>query len=308
MQKNRYVDEVTKILNGLDLPNSNDNTDNKEDEIETIHVYIYKEESKQKINVVDADTPKEKTHPLLFILALFIASLLPIVSIIFQVYVLLNPLIATITIYPASKNMSLKTDILVTSHPTSNEILSIPLKPVSFSQTATSLATGHGHQDANYAKGLITFYNGSSTSRLIPEGTILTGNDGVNVVTDYPVTIPTSIPTSPPIFGKANVFAHAIFTGPAGNIKAGDINTYSLGPSILAQNPYAFYGGVDARDFSIVTSSDIENALNPLKKAASQSIQTQLLLEVKTGEKLFPTLCKTKISADHSPGDEATSI
>ena len=244
----------------------------------------------------------------MFVFALFIASLLPIFSILFQIFVLLNPIIATITLVPISRDLSIKTEILAVPNPTSNEISSFLVKPVSFSQTKTVPATGHGHQNAEFARGTITFYNGSSTSRVIPEGTQLTGNDGVNVVTDNSVLIPPSSPTTPPTFGEASVSAHAIFTGPGGNIKAEDINSYSLGPSILAQNTYAFRGGMDARDFRIVTFSDIDNALNPLKQAASQSIKAKLLSEVKTGEKLFPPSCKTSISLDHRAGDEANSV
>ena len=84
----------------------------------------------------------------------------------------------------------MKAEILAVPNPNSNEISSFALKPVSFSQTKTVPATGHGHQDAEAAIGTITFYNGSSTSRDILKGTQLTGNDGVNVVTDYSVIIP----------------------------------------------------------------------------------------------------------------------
>ena len=197
---------------------------------------------------------------------------------------------------------------LVTINPTSNEILGHLLAPITLSESKIVLATGRGHQNAQFAGGTITFYNGSSTSQIVPVGTKLTGRDGVHVVTDDAVIIPSATPTTPPTFGSVSVSAHAIFTGPRGNIEAEDINSYSLGPSILAQNIYAFRGGVNARDFSFVTSSDISNVLHPLKAEVTQTVQTKLLSEVKIGQTLIPPSCSTKIFSDHKIKDEATNV
>jgi hypothetical protein len=65
---------------------------------------------------------------------------------------------------------------------------------------------------------------------------------------------------------------------------------------------------MNARDFSVVTSSDIGNVLNPLKAEISQTVQMKLLSEVSVGQSLIPPLCSNKISSNHKPGDEATQV
>jgi hypothetical protein len=191
MQENQTKDdEITRILKDINRQSENTNCNSSQDEeIETIHLYIYKEEPKRN-NVVDADKSKNKTHPFGLIIACFIASLLPIFAIAFQIYVLFNPPTTIITLIPIQKELSLKANILAVSNPSPNEILSYLLKPITITESKISPATGRGHQNAEFARGTITFYNGSSTSQTIPQGTQLTGKDGVNVVTDNAVIIP----------------------------------------------------------------------------------------------------------------------
>ena len=64
---------------------------------------------------------------------------------------------------------------------------------------------------------------------------------------------------------------------------------------------------MDARDYHIVTSSDIDNALNHLKKRR-KAYKLGLPAGVKIGESIFPPNCKTNISLDHKAGDEANSV
>src|SRR5258708_31450942 len=68
----------------------------------------------------------------------------------FQVYELLNPPIATVTIVPKSQTISL----------TGTLKLGRLLPPLTLSQAQTVPTTDRGHQDARAAQGLITFYNG----------------------------------------------------------------------------------------------------------------------------------------------------
>lgn len=310
MQEKRTVDdEITKFL--TEMNRQHENTDSSainEDKIETIHVYIYHEEPKQN-TIVDADNPKDTAHSFGLVIACFIFSLLPILSIAFQIFVFFHPPTAIITILPIQKELSARADIqLVTTNPGPNEMLSHLLAPITLSQSKIALATGRGHQNAAYAQGTITFYNGSSTSQTIPQRTQLTGNDGVHVVTDDAVIIPPATSSTPPTFGSVSVNAHAIFTGPGGNIEPGDINTYSLGTSILSQNTYAFRGGMNERDFRFVISSDISNVLLSLKAEVSQRVQTKLFSEVSVGQSLISPSCSSSIHSDHKPGDEATQV
>jgi Baseplate J-like protein len=233
MQEKRIVDvDITRILSSLTLQKNGDtefseNTLHEEDDLETIHVYIYREEPK-KNTIVDADIPKDTVHSFGVVIACFIFSLLPIFSIAFQIFIFFNPPTAIITLIPIQKDLSARTDIqLVPINPGPNQILGHMLAPITISESKIAPATGRGHQNAVYAKGTITFYNGSSTSQNVPEGTTLIGKDGVSVATDYSITIPPATPSTPPTFGSVSVNAHAIVTGPGGNIEAEDINTHT---------------------------------------------------------------------------------
>src|SRR5205085_10096281 len=68
------------------------------------------------------------------------------------------------------------------------------LDPISLSQSKTTPTTGHGHQDTKRAVGTLTFYNGLFTSQFIPQGTVFTGQDRMNIVTAQSASIPPGNP------------------------------------------------------------------------------------------------------------------
>src|SRR5258708_28844558 len=119
---------------------------------------------------------------------------------------------ATITIIPIERTVTITTAIQV--HATA-------VSPRTLSQSATVAATGKRQQSATRAAGTITFYNGLLTSQTIAAGTVFTGSDATQVVTDKVATIPAA---NPPLEGQVTVSAHAIATGASGNIPAYDIN------------------------------------------------------------------------------------
>src|SRR5260370_18564837 len=100
----------------------------------------------------------------------------------FQFYMLFNPLTVSVTLAARSQQVSL----------TGTLQLGRVLNPITLSQSQTVPTTGHGHQDAKQATGYITFYNGQLTSVFIPAGTTLTGNSGVQIITDQDANIPTA--------------------------------------------------------------------------------------------------------------------
>src|SRR5258708_1808186 len=138
--------------------------------------------------------------------------------------------------------------------------LTIPgfhLMPVAKTIKVTVPATGKGHTPATNAEGIITFYNGLPYTQIVPTGTRLTGADGVSVITDTQAVIPSAAQTTPPTYGHTNVSAHALIAGASGNISAGEINLACCATSIIAQNPYNFTGGKNARDFTYLTQQDV---------------------------------------------------
>src|SRR5947209_6206920 len=120
---------------------------------------------------------------------------------------------ATITIIP--QQQALTTSATFPIGP--GDVTGRVLPALTLSQSQTVQATGRGHQDARSATGTLTFYNGQLQSVTIPTGSIFTGGNGVQIVTDETATIPATDPiTNPPTFGQIPVSAHVIQPGPSG--------------------------------------------------------------------------------------------
>lgn len=232
---------------------------------------------------------------LLAIAVCFFALLLPISSIAFQLSLALNPFTATVTIFPKSQhivfNGTLQTGRI--------------LAPITLSQSQTGKTTGTGHQDARQAQGFITLYNGLFTSQTVQAGTILTGSDGVRIITDQNAYIPAA---NPPSFGYITVSAHALYAGGRGNIAAYDINQACCSTAIKAVNATSFYGGVDERNFQTVTQADIHTVSTLLKTHLSQALTTALQKQLKHGEVMIAPTCTPTGRSDHQPGDEAATV
>jgi len=229
---------------------------------------------------------------------LFLAMLVPLFCIAVQLYFIANPYTVTATLYTRSQQLSV----------TGTLQLGRVISPFTLSQSSTVPTTGKGHQDAKQATGFITFYNGQSNQVFIPAGTTLTGSSGEQIVTDQDATIPPQSQTIPPTFGQATVSAHAIHTGSAGNIPVGDINESCCTIAIKAINTTSFSGGQDERDFQTVAKSDIDNTAAPLKATLDQSMQNTVNGQLKSGEVLTSQHCTLTTTADHQPGQEASSV
>src|SRR6266566_573688 len=205
---------------------------------------------------------------------------------------------ATITIIPKTQTIA-ATAILPIA-----ELQGRMLPALTLSQSQIVQATGKGHQDARAATGIVTFYNGLSTSQSVAIGTILTGIDGIAITTDETATIP---PANPPSLGETSITAHAVKPGSSGNIQAGDINT-TLSTGLFVKNTSDFTGGRNARDFRYITKDDIQLAISALTPKLSQSIQAALRAQLKAPEQLVNPTCNRTINSDHQPGDEASSV
>ncbi|HEX6479575.1 MAG TPA: baseplate J/gp47 family protein [Ktedonobacteraceae bacterium] len=177
-------------------------------------------------------------------------------------------------------------------------VQSFHLTPASKMLNATVIATGNGHTPATTATGIITFYNGQTYTQIIPVATKLTGADGVSVLTDEQAVIPPAAQTFPPTYGQVRVSAHALVAGVQGNIRAGDINMPCCITSVIAQNPYNFSGGRNARDFTYLTQQDILQTISPLLP----TLQSQTL-SILPDPRLNPS-CSTVTASSPRVGKE----
>ncbi len=215
---------------------------------------------------------------------------------------------ATITIVPSTKQVTTTSTILIMpgqADRTRQQLQGRMLPAITMSQAQTIQTTGTRRQDARTAQGTITFYNFSTFTQTIPTGELLTGADGVQIVTDQDATISAGTLA---MNGRVTVAAHTLITGPGGNIKAGDIYGPCCRMNISAMSS-TFTGGQDARTYQTATTQDITSVASSLTTSLEQSVQAALQTQVQQTETLItPLPCTQSMTPDHQPGEEATQV
>jgi hypothetical protein len=299
MQQEKQAHALDAFLQRFHDESSGGSRDEPE---ETYHVYpvpggmvILKEDPEDQ--VVEAAIPPNTEPPSrLFTAATVIfALLLPLSAILFQLSLAFNPPIITVTLVPAVQSVTVRGMVHIGRL----------IPPITLSQAATTKTTGRGHEDAKQARGFITLYNGQFTAQTVPAGTVLTGADGIQIVTDQDALIPAG---NPPSYGHVSIAAHALQAGRQGNMQAYDITAACCFASVLAKNPEPFTGGADERDYQTVAKADIDNAARPLKTSLSESIKGAFQGQLKPGEHVETLPCSPAVSPDHQIGDEATTV
>src|SRR3989440_10023274 len=274
--------------------------------IETIHLYIVREEEDQVVDSTINDTTQTATQPLVMqsypmrlqlVPYLLIIAHLLIVLVAFSVhYYLILTETTTIIIVPKSYRF--------TQHLALSTVQSRIFPPLTLTQSKTVQATGKGHQPAAQAHGVVTFYNALPQEQTIMAGTVLTASNGELFLTDSDVTIPAGTYA---VNGQATVSATAQNYGQEGNSAAGAIHGLCCRAGILVLSN-AFSGGQNERDFTMVTKSDITSVVFSVLPQVTESIQTAFQQQVHVGEALTPNQCSQKVSPDRNVGDEATTV
>jgi len=155
-------------------------------------------------------------------------------------------------------------------------------------------------------EGTLTFYNAAPNSQTVAAGTVLTGNDGIEIVTDAPAVIPAG---NPPIEGEATVPAHATAIGPQGNIAPLDLNDLCCLAGISVKNTMAFHDGQYAYDYPMVTQADIDQAAGLLVTTLTAATQENLHVEVHQNERLAGQVqCQPAVAPDHPVGSDASQV
>jgi hypothetical protein len=199
----------------------------------------------------------------------------------------------TIDLVPVSKRVSITAQLPLLPTRT--------LAPVTVTETLSQPTTGHGHQDATTAAGVLTFYNGRFSPQMVTSGSVLTSSDGIKVTTDQTVSIPAA---SLQQVGVSSVAAHALRAGSSGNIPALAINL-AISGDLLAKNPAAFVGGRDARDYPAVAKADVGRLTAELQHALAERIPQAFPRTPE--ETVTPTHCTWRESVDHALG-QATAV
>jgi hypothetical protein len=284
----------------------------QENPVETIRVYIEQDRVtfvKEIPPLVESEPPAPRKSRLPFpVLIGCGVCLLVIVSGLASTLLLLFPQTATITITPVARSLTATVTLAASMKPIGNEVATRLLPTFTLSQVKVVEATGRGHQVATQAGGPITMFNGLFTSRTIAAGTILTGKDGVQVVTNTAALIPPAQATTPPTYGRVTVEARALDAGPQGNIPAYDLNAPCCATSVLAQNTGAFQGGQNAYDYRYITRRDITQAATPMRATLASSIQAALVAQLLPGEALVAPMCVPTTTSSNQPGDRESQV
>jgi hypothetical protein len=210
---------------------------------------------------------------------------------------------ATMTITPTSQHLT-STYIItaVTKNPDAAQ-LQIGARQMSSTMTksVTVKATGHGHQDATYAKGILTF---SDLSAPLPVGGYrLAGASGVVVQFWIGVSLPTSV--------HLHVLAQAQHAGASGNIPAYDIDgQYGTGNvTFYVQNPEPFTDGQDASDYTYVQASDISAPAAGMVNQLTTDTQNAVKKQIQAQEQPVGNIQVTsKTSTNHQVNDKASVV
>ncbi len=247
---------------------------------------------------------RTRLHPFPLVLAVLCVLLAGAVCVVY-VLPLLAPS-ATVTIIPTSTQIATArtvTIVATNANALQQQISGRPLATITLSQAKAVPATGTGHQQAQAADGFITFYNALPDPQAIPAGEMLTGADGVEVVTLQQAVIPAgTLATN----GQVTVPARAVDVGPQGNIAANDLYGKCCRDAVFVSNS-PFRGGQDARSYQMVTQQDINGVASALKMSLDQSVQAALSQQVQPNETLVtPVPCSSSVTPDHKAGSEAT--
>lgn len=223
-------------------------------------------------------------------------------------YLFLLPLTASadITITPLTRSLHKDVTLTIASSPRTGEIQGRSLAGMSLTKSETVAATGHGHDDARAAAGVITFYNSDSTPLTIPAGVTFTTQNGATIVTDNAVTVQAAVL---PEVGSAITPAHVLQAGSIGNIPARTIYTRCCGSVfVTATNNTPFNGGQDARDYTYIQTSDIRNASQDLLTSVTPQVTTALTKQLHAGEGIVTPFCTPRTTSSAEPGAEAPSV
>jgi serine/threonine protein kinase len=187
----------------------------------------------------------------------------------------------------------------------------VPVRNLTSTQTDTKAvnATGHHHEDAASATGMITFTNAAANPQTVAAGTVFqVGN--IQIVTDKEADIPAAASVTQP--GQTKVPAHAVQPGPAGNIAALAINVFPCcgSPSIQAQNLNAFTGGKNTVDYAFLSQDDVNKVTNDNQGAVKGKAQNDIKAQTKAGEQFLGDLNCTNVAstADKPVGDQGVSV
>ncbi len=258
--------------------------------------------------------PRRYTVPLLLVGALCVLGVLASLWSFTPLYSWLGGEV-TVTITPASKLVSHDYTVQVGTggQATNDQLQQVDGRAITFQQPAQAIpvqGTGHAQAQATQARGKLTFINGSGIVRNINAGTMITGADGIQIVTDANISIPAANPAANQ-FGISTVSAHAVNAGLVGNIQKLDIDEVCCVANkvVSVRNDTPFAGGQDAKDYHYVQQSDVDSATDAAANRLAHADATAVQPQLRPGEVLAGNPgCTPKVTTADPVGDQGRDI
>ncbi len=224
---------------------------------------------------------------------------------------------ATITITVDSKITEQNKSILFsTINRTDTNTNTIKGAFVSTSQDGTVSTETTGKKDVGTpAKGAVTIFNSESTSRSLPEGTILKAPNGLEFTLDSSVTIKavashSADETITPEKTTTNVTANQL--GKESNLPSGTkfaVSTFDTS-DLIAKNDNPFSGGTK-KEVAVVSKADLDKLEKELPKQLENKAKSDLTKQIGKNKVLLPVFISTSLSKKSlnvKVGDEANQL
>jgi hypothetical protein len=215
---------------------------------------------------------------------------------------------ATVTLFSTQKQVAHTYTFLAVTGTPDAEQQQVPSRLISSTspaQTVTLQATGTAQTQPTNAYGIVTFYNDAPYAQTIDAGTVITGNDGIQIVTDQAVTIAAGTGATN---GSISVPAHTLQAGTQANISRYDVNRLCCISGMRAINASDFTGGKDPISYTVVSSTDIAAAQKKAASSLDPQAKGAITAQVKPTEKELTALqCSFTTQATPKVGEKATA-
>lgn len=221
---------------------------------------------------------------------------------------------ATVTLQINPKILSKTQDITFSTKENddfSGKILHTSETTVSEDGSVSTDATGK-KDTGTPAKGTVTIFNSSDSSKTLSAGTTLTSANGLKFTIDKDLTIASS---SGDIFsgtkpGTADTAVTASDIGTDYNLPSNTKFSFSSNASIAAKNTNAFSGGTK-KQITIVAKADIDKLQTDLEKSMESKAKDEMQKNTTADKAILPVILSEKITTkktDKNIGDEAKTI
>ena len=221
---------------------------------------------------------------------------------------------ATITLDIKPKIIKQNSNITFsTSKPTDATDNVIGGKSLSVSLDGSASTSTTGKKDVgNKAKGIVTVFNNTSSSKIFQKGVITTSSNGLDFTLDSSVTVASA---SGDVFsgttpGKAKVNVLATKIGVEYNLPSNTKFSIGDNPLVAAKNDEPFEGGTK-KTVAVVAKNDIDKLLRELPKSLQDKAKEDLAKLTLPDNDMLPILLSANIDKkkfDKNVDDEADKI